>query len=162
VPLLLGGLKKLLGACAPEQHQPTGLGHLDAQGGDLNVEVHPCVITIQQEVVYFFLAGFCLSGGSPDFFAISWGFPHHHLFCFICKLVFSCLPGFMFQRSFILRHVIITGPFRLIGLGSFSGIAAFALPLPFSLGSPDLFGSGGGGFFGGCCLAGHFSVTGAF
>jgi hypothetical protein len=33
--------------------------------------------------------------------------------------------------------------------GSFSGIAAFALPLPFGLGSPDLFGSGGGGFFGG-------------
>jgi hypothetical protein len=25
----------------------------------------------------------------------------------------------------------------------------FALPLPFGLGSPNLFGSGGGGFFGG-------------
>jgi hypothetical protein len=32
---------------------------------------------------------------------------------------------------------------------SFSGIATIALPLPFGLGGPDLFGLGGGGFFGG-------------
>jgi hypothetical protein len=32
---------------------------------------------------------------------------------------------------------------------SFLGITAFALPLPFGLGGPNLFGSGGGGYFGG-------------
>jgi hypothetical protein len=32
---------------------------------------------------------------------------------------------------------------------SISGVGAFALPLPFGAGFPNLCGSGGGGFFGG-------------
>jgi hypothetical protein len=44
----LGGAEEieLLGACAPERHQLTGLGCLNTQGGNLDVKVHPGVIAI--------------------------------------------------------------------------------------------------------------------
>jgi hypothetical protein len=127
MPFVVGRAQELLGACAPEQGWPTGLGHLDALAVHLNV-------TVRQEAVEFFRAGVCPTSSGPDFFLC--GFSAVFFFCFFGKSLLSLLLAFVRWRLVLREGHALPYFFGLIfnfGCWGFRPAFAFRCRLPQSL-----------------------------